>query len=180
MGYRGLAAALAVAWDSQLSPVDVRTLTAGQRRHDSEGSYFELSRGKTDVAAIATIGRRAERVLDAYIGSLGVELHADAPIFRNRSGGPYSKDTLGDDFREVRAAEFGPNERRTIMDFRRSGTMEGFAGGATTAQMSSKMANSIGSSNRLHKAYSPVDLTAVRAADKARKIGRMHSRKNTS
>ena len=36
---------------------------------------------------------------------LGVELHGEANIFRNRSGAPYSKDTLGDDFRDVREAE---------------------------------------------------------------------------
>jgi hypothetical protein len=29
----------------------------------------------------------------------GVELHGDAPIFRNRSGAPYFSDTLGGDFR---------------------------------------------------------------------------------
>jgi hypothetical protein len=144
MGYRGLAAALAVAWDSQLSPIDVRTLTAGQRRRDADGTYFELARAKSDVPAIATIGTRAECVLHAYIASLGVELHADAPIFRNRSGRPYSKDTLGDDFRDVRAIEFGAAEKRTIMDFRRSGTVEAFAGNATGPQVSAKMANSIG------------------------------------
>ena len=32
---------------------------------------------------------------------LGVELHGDAYVFRNRSGAPYSSDTLGDDFRDV-------------------------------------------------------------------------------
>jgi len=33
-GYHGLAALLAVAWDTMLSPVDVRTLTIGQRLND--------------------------------------------------------------------------------------------------------------------------------------------------
>ena len=48
------------------------------------------------------VGRRTERLLEAYLESLGVDLHDDAPIFRNRSRAPYSKDTLGDDFRAVR------------------------------------------------------------------------------
>jgi hypothetical protein len=42
---------------------------------------------------------------------------------------PYTKDKLGRDFREVRSAVFGPDERRQIQDMRRSGTVEAFAGG---------------------------------------------------
>jgi len=68
-------------------------------------------------------------IVDAYIAGLGVELLANAPIFRNRSGRPYSKDTLGDDFRVVRAAVFGLAENRTLADFRRSGAIEAAAGG---------------------------------------------------
>src|ERR1700722_3695065 len=40
--YYGLAALLAVAWDTMLSPIDVRSLTVGQRRKDDEGSGFSL------------------------------------------------------------------------------------------------------------------------------------------
>ncbi|PNE11135.1 MAG: hypothetical protein CR217_10505 [Beijerinckiaceae bacterium] len=42
-GYRGLAAAIAVAWDSSLSPVDVRSLTPAQRVRDSHGDVFMLA-----------------------------------------------------------------------------------------------------------------------------------------
>jgi hypothetical protein len=45
-GYRGLAAAIAVAWDSSLSPVDVRSLTPAQRVRDSQGDVFMLARAK--------------------------------------------------------------------------------------------------------------------------------------
>ena len=44
-GYHGLTALLAVAWDSQLSPVDARTLKASQRRSDAEGTWFETGGG---------------------------------------------------------------------------------------------------------------------------------------
>jgi len=37
-----------------------------------------------------------------YLEKLGVTVTGDAFIFRNRSGAPYSKDTRGDDFRDVR------------------------------------------------------------------------------
>jgi hypothetical protein len=42
------------------------------------------------------------------VSRLGVELHGEAYIFRNRSGAPYSKDTLGDDFQDgAEGAWFG-------------------------------------------------------------------------
>ena len=126
VGYKGLAAVMAVAWDTSLSPVDVRRLTPSQR----QGDAFHVERAKTGRAAIGTLSRRALRVLDAYVTSLGADVAPNAPIFRNRSGAAYSKDTLGDDFRDMRALVFGPDEKRTLADFRRSGTIEAIAGEA--------------------------------------------------
>jgi len=57
------------------------------------------------------------------------------PIFRNRSGRPYSKDTLGDDFKAVRELVFGNGETRQLADFRRSGTVEALAGDATPEKL---------------------------------------------
>jgi hypothetical protein len=169
-GYKGLAACLAVAWDGQLSPVDARTLKADQLRRDPIGSWFDIARAKTVRAAKATLSKRAERVLRAYLASLAVELVG--PIFRNRSGRPYSKDTLGDDFKAVRELVFGMGETRQLADFRRSGTVEALAGDAPPEKLSSKMANSLSQSNRLHKAYGPVQLASVRDTDAARRRGR--------
>jgi len=76
-----------------------------------------------------------------------------APIFVNRSGRPYSKDTMGDDFRDIRAALFGDQERRQLADFRRSGATEALAGNATPEKLSKKMVNTL--SNRLHATYAP-------------------------
>jgi hypothetical protein len=45
-GYRGLAAAIAVAWDTSLSPVDVRSL----RPQDRQGDRFSLARAKDGAA----------------------------------------------------------------------------------------------------------------------------------
>jgi hypothetical protein len=63
-------------------------------------------------AAAATITRQTSRILDAYLARLGIEIAPASPIFRNRSGRAYSKDTLGDDFRDVRTIVFGPHHRR--------------------------------------------------------------------
>jgi hypothetical protein len=126
--------------------------------------------------ALATLSRRAVRVLDAYLEKLGAAPVGVSPIFRNRSGVPYSKDTLGDDFRAVRRAVFGEAERRQLQDFRRSGTVEALAGKVVPTDLSSKMANSISQSSRLQKTYGPVQLAAVRDADEARRRGRSRLR----
>jgi hypothetical protein len=171
-GYRGLAALIAVAWDSSLSPVDARTLTPAQRRKDVHGDWFDVARAKTGRSAVATLSRTATRVLDAYLDRLGADPGPTSPMFRNRSGAPYSKDTLGDDFRRVRAAVFGQGERRTLADFRRSGAVEALRGGAQAEGVGTKLANDFARSAFLQKTYAPVDLQTVRKVDEARKKGR--------
>jgi hypothetical protein len=177
--YHGLTALLAVAWDSQLSPVDARTLKVSQRRSDGKGTWFETGRTKTGRKALATLSRRSERVLDAYLDKLGAEPVGAAPIFRNRSGAPYSKDTLGDDFRAVRTKVFGPNETRQLQDFRRSGTVEAIVGKVAPTDLSNKMANSISQSTRLQQTYGPVQLASVRETDAARRRGRAKLREQS-
>jgi hypothetical protein len=175
MGYKGLAVVCAVAWDTSLSPVDVRRLTSAQRAKDGAGPLFFLDRAKTGRAAIGTVSKRTERLLEVYIESLGVELHDDAPIFRNRSGAPYSKDTLGDDFRTVRAVQF-PGDNRKLMDFRRSGAIEATVGKVDPAALAGKMANTIDQSKELQATYIPHNTALVRLADDARISGRRRLR----
>lgn len=188
MGYRGLAVAMAVAWDSMLSPVDVRQLTRAQLKGDGAGSLFALSRAKTGRAAIGTLSRRAEAILEAYTAALPFALHPDMPIFQTRGGAPgpkggrprppaaYTSDTLGDDFRAVREAEF-PGDKRTLMDFRRSGAVEATAGEVNPAALAAKMANSIDSNKMLQATYQPHTASLVRLADEARARGRARLRR---
>jgi len=168
----GFCECMAVAWDSQLSPVDARTLKASQLQRDPVGWYFELDRVKTGRGAMGTLSRRAERVLVAYMSDFGADLVGEAAIFRNRSGLPCSKDTLGEDFRDVRMLVFGPAENRQLADFRRTGTVEALAGGVDPETLSNKMTNTLTQSNLLHKTYAPVQLARVRQADAARQCGR--------
>ena len=184
-GYRGLAAVMAVSWDTQLSPVDVRRLTLAQMRREEAGALFLVARAKTGRPAIATLTRRSERILRAYLGGLGFDLLSDAPIFRTRGraeshaeGGrpwaprPYTKDKLATDFAAIREEVFGKAERRTLADFRRSGVVEATAGGAGAEQISAKMANTLSASNRLHRTYAPAETATVRQVDEARRAGR--------
>jgi len=178
-GKRGLACFIAITWDTMLSPVDARALTLAQMR---ERSFFTVARAKTGRAALATLSPYSQALLAAYLGP--VQPLNDAPIFRTAGsepgpkGGrrwtpvPYTKDKLEKDFADVRALVFGPAERRQMSDLRRSGHVEGDAGGATPVDASAKMANTIAVSNRLHKTYNPVNIASVQRFDEARKVGR--------
>jgi hypothetical protein len=171
-GYQGLACVIAVAWDSGFSPVDCRKLTFAQVREEGPLVAFNAARGKTGRAALGTLGRRSSALLATYLATLPGEPLPAAPIFRNRSGRPYSKDTLGDDFRDIR----GDKETRTLADMRRSGAVEAQAGGASDDIIAQKLANDVGSNEALRRTYLPVNEAAVRAVDEARKVGRRNIR----
>lgn len=183
-GHRGLACIMAIAWDTSFAPVDVRTLTPSQAVTSGQDIAFLTDRTKTGVSAYGTLSRRTERMVRAYLAGLDYTLHEDAPIFRTKGyaptgkGGrprnsvPYTKDSLIDDFADLRRAVFGKDERRRLMDMRRSGAVEANAGGASVESMAAKMGNSIDQNKTLQRTYMPVNLAAVRAADDARKIGR--------
>jgi hypothetical protein len=173
MGYYGLAAVIGVAWDTQMSPGDVRALRASQMATRGPGTLFFAERGKTGVPVGGLLSARSMRLVGAYLDKVGVTLAGEAYIFRNRSGVPYSKDTLGDDFRTVRAAEFGPLERRMLgHDFRRSGAVEAITGEATPAALSHAMGNTLSASNQLFATYVPVTVATINQVAKARRRGR--------
>jgi integrase len=177
-GYHGLAAVIAVAWSTQLSPGDVRSLRASQLARNASGAVFFQDRAKTGTPVGGALSDRALAALDAYIAQLGIDLHAEAYIFRNRSGAAYSSDTLGDDFRDVRRAVFGDRENRTLADFRRSGAVEAIAGDAKVEQVAHAMGNTLSASNQLFATYVPVNMTTIRAVMDARKLGRRRLREN--
>jgi hypothetical protein len=60
----------------------------------------------------------------------------------------------------------------------RTGNVEAAVGGAQPQDLSAKAGNTISVSNALFKTYAPVQLKAVRRADKARKRGRKALNKN--
>jgi hypothetical protein len=183
-GKKGLAALMAVIWDSMLSPGDARVLTPGQRARDAQGAMFFLDRAKTGRAAAGTLTPWSEQILETYMDGLGVELLDNAPIFRTAGstpgpkGGrrwlpqPYSTSKMDRDFREIREQVFGPDEHRQVADMRCSGAVEADAGGTTDADLANKMANTINASARLRKTYTPVNVVSVRRVDEARQRGR--------
>jgi hypothetical protein len=178
LGYHGLACVIAVAWDTQFSPVDVRTLRGRHKAILDGRLVFDRQadgRTKTGRAAIGTLCIRTERLVNAYFAELQVELHPDGVLFRTRTGNAYGRDTLAHDFAAARAVAF-PGDERRLMDMRRSGVVEAVAGDAGPLGLAAKLANSIGRSNALHKTYAPVDIEAVRNTDAARLRGRRRMR----
>lgn len=183
LGFKGLQAALAVAWDTMMSPVDVRTLTLSQLTGDGPEGLFQVDRAKTGKAAIGTLSARTQSLLKDYIAGLGATLLPDSPIFRTRGaapgpkGGrprmpvPYTKDTLSKDFRKVLAAKL-KGDTRKVMDFRRSGAIEAIAGEVDEKVLAGKMANSIDTNKKLQETYLPAQAAVVRLADAARDRGR--------
>ncbi len=72
----------------------------------------------------------------------------------------------------MRAALFGDGERRTLADFRRSGAVEGIAGGAQPAEMAHAMGNTLGASNALFQTYVPANVVTLQTVMEARRRGR--------
>jgi hypothetical protein len=100
-GYKGLAVLLAAAWDSQLSLVDARKLRAGDMRRDPIGIWFEVAHAKTGREAIATLSPAHGTPVARLSRQPARRAHGRSADFRQPVARPYSKDTLGDDFRDM-------------------------------------------------------------------------------
>ena len=177
MRFYGLAAIIAVIWDTQFSPGDARTLTEAQQRRDRRGLYFETARAKTGRAAIGTVSPCTDRLIGEYRKAVKIEILTDTPLFRDQRGTPYTMFSLARDFRLVRKRIL-PGDTRRMMDMRRSGAIEAGAGEVDPIALANKMANSIDKSGELQEAYLPRQVAVVRLADDARKRGRSRLREN--
>lgn len=172
-----LAAAVAVAWDTQFSPVDVYTIRARHLVRIGGRIVIDKSadgRAKTKRAIIGTLSRRTERILSVLLARTP-DMHPEALVFMRADGRAWNTTSLGEQFRLLVEKVF-PGDKRQLRDFRRSGTVEAFAGGADAEGVAAKMGNSIDRSNTLWKTYNPVSLEAVRRADMARVAGRQKRR----
>ena len=135
-------------------------------RRDQLGIWFDVARAKTGRRALATLSKRAETLLAMpTLPQLPLSPSGRLQSSGTDPGAPYSKDTLGDDFRDVRSRSSARDEKRQLADFRRSGSSEALEGDAPPEKLSGKMANSLSTSNRLHKTYAPVRLASVRDVD---------------
>ena len=157
-GYFGLAALIAVAWNSSLSPVDARTLTPSQRLRDAHGDVFTIERAKTGREAPGTLTAprqpRAGRISGASRRRDPAERANLPQPVRPRLFQRHAWRRLPRRARDgVRAGR-----ARTIADMRRSGTVEAMRGGASAEIIGNKLANDFATSSNLQRTYAPVDL----------------------
>lgn len=171
-GYEGMSFGIWIAWETMFSPVDVWTLRPHQMKRDAGGWYFQRERTKTQKEAFAAISDDLASALRAYLDRQHRNEADDTPILRQRNGQAFrSKDTFGDDFRDVRAIAF-PNDRRQFMDIRRSANVEADAAGADKKTMGELLANGLADNKFLDDTYTPPTVAKAREVARQRLTGR--------
>ena len=100
--YHGLACIIAIAYDAQFAPVDSRSLRLQDSRDDGLKLWFEIDRAKTGRDALATLSRRTQALVRAYVATLPDNILPTSPIFMTRRGAAYTKNSLAKDFRDIR------------------------------------------------------------------------------
>jgi hypothetical protein len=114
--------------------------------------------------------RKAGRPAKGIVSTVEQEKRDSWPRGRDHGGGrhvrprPYTKSSLNQDFRDARVLAFGKGEEWWLQDMRRSGAVEGDAGGGSVEDQSKKMANTVAVNNRLRKTYKPVNTASAPAA----------------
>jgi len=179
-----VACIISIAWDTIFQPGDSRTLTRKELFRVGNDWVIDRGRLKNGTKVLGELKGRSRRLLECYLRQYASAFSPDGQIFRTRGyqpeakGGrprdpaPYTKNSLAKDFRDLRASVFGPDEKRTLMDLRRSGAMEAVAGDATAAQIGQAMGNHFEQSKKLQTTYAPNHRASVKKVDEARRRGR--------
>lgn len=168
-----MALSIRIAWETLLSPIDVRLLKVSSLKTDGKGYYIETRRSKTGKVVFAAISNDLGRDILEYIENLPVELLPSEPILRTaRDHKRYTKARFSFDFALVRKAAFGPDEARWMMDLRRSGNLEADLGDASPEDRAEILANSLHMSKDLEDTYTPMTVAKARQIAKKRAIGR--------
>lgn len=168
----GMSVAISIAWDTMLSPVDVRTLRPSEIRKDPEGVFVHIARKKTNRPVLAPVSSYTRDLILGYLDTLNVEIGPQDPLVRARTGDPYkTKDSFAKDFRRVRGFSFKGDDRK-FLDLRRSGNVEAYVGGADRDTMGKALGNRLGDNQFLFETYTPPTLAASRQIFEARQAGR--------
>lgn len=183
-GFEGMSLAIETAWETMFSPVDVRTLRPSQLKRDGEGFYVARRRAKTDAEAFAAISDQLGEALVAYLKRQDRAEADDTPIFRTRDVSPgaaggrpragiayKTKDLFAKDFRLVREILW-PDDKRQILDIRRSANVEADASGADKKTMGELLANGLADSRFLEETYTPPTVAKAREVARKRLDGR--------
>jgi hypothetical protein len=169
--FHAMALGISIAWDTMMSPVDVRTLLLSEIKSDATGAYVTRPRSKTGREVFAPLSAPTLALWGQYRSVMGEKLLASEFVLLMRDGSIYrTKDTFAKDFRRVRDVAF-PGDTRRLMDIRRSGNVEAFVGGADRDAMGKALANRLGDNQFLFDTYTPPTLAAARQISAAREAG---------
>jgi hypothetical protein len=155
-GLVGLALALRIAWDTMLSPIDVRELPMRAWKRTQDGGEVATSRAKTEASVFHAVTPETAELVEAYLVWLkrsGAVLGPDTKLIRRPDLKPYLKNHFEKHFRLARTALFGPDDKRWFLDFRRSGATEARMGDASLEDLGKGMANTLAQSPELQSTY---------------------------
>lgn len=173
MNYEPMALSLRLAWETLMSPVDIRNLPCMALKSNREGYFIETARSKTGKQVYAALSDKLGADIEVYIQSLGFDLMPDQPIIRTRRDrSRYTKARFGSDFAKVRLEAFGKDEKRFFMDIRRSGNVEADLGGASAEARAEILANALDKNKFLEQTYTPPTVAKARKLAKQREVGR--------
>lgn len=172
----GMSLAIRTAFETALSPVDVRTLCLALIREDGAGPYIYRERTKTEAEVFAAISAPLWADIQAYIANLAdklkINLTPNAPIFRKLHGQPYrDHKEFGLDFSRVRSLAL-PGDKRQFQDIRRSANLEMRLGEATPDERAALLANSLNDNRFLEATYTPPTVALARMIVEKRVAGR--------
>jgi integrase len=167
IGFDGAAIALAVAYDTGLSPADIRALTVG----DVADGAWTGRRIKTGEGFNVELWPETLAMVKAYHKKLGVIPMKDALLVRTRRGKPFTKDRLGRDVRHILRNAGIPNIIQ-MRDLRRTVATEMVESGVTDAEIEAAMGVSSRTSGVWRKTYAPASETMARNARTKRNTNR--------
>lgn len=173
LGKPDMALAIALAWATMVSPVDVRTLTRAMVFEDTGGLYIHRPRSKTQVEIFVDLDDDTARRLKAYLNGTPTTLPT-VPIIRGERDGKAftNRHEFARRFATIRKATFGPDEKRQMRDIRRSANVEADLGGADKGARAEILGNALNVDPKLERTYTPPTLAKARELRKQRETGR--------
>ncbi len=173
IGKPAMSLAIRIGWETALSPVDVRSLNLDCIESDAFGAWIDTSRSKTGSDVIAAISDRLHKDIRSYVNQLGIVIPSNQPFLRtSRDSHEYLKPRFLSDFRLVREAAFGENEKRRFQDIRRSANLEAQLGDASPDERAEMLANTLNKDSFLEKTYTPKTVQRSRQIRNKRLEGR--------
>jgi integrase len=174
-GRWGLALGIAIAYDTGLSPVDVRSITPGNVVGGGDERWVETHRKKTKRPQKHALSSETCQRLDAYLEraeAADIDLPQDEPLLRQPDGWrPYIKDRWERHFRLTRA-EVMPGDTRVMLDIRRTANVEADIGGMSREDRAELLANNLHKSSFLEATYTPSTVVKSRQSLEKRQRAR--------